>query len=658
MRRFGFSLGLAALFFCFVQTAKAEETSIFVKNIEGAGENRQKALADAFQNAVRKAVGTYTLSSSYDDGDTLDEKIFLNADAVVKSHNVVASEATPDGFMIVIDAEIVRNEMMKYIQKTASTEVGEGELANLLAKRNAVNSAVKSLELLFMNWRENVYRSEKYGDLSIADNDDVSGDVVHISIPFILTFNWQAYGVFLSKVRNVLSRIAIDKTSGVWDSVWKQGHRDRLDEKIDAFYVKAGLATKDQYGRVERQNSSNYGGVMILSHSDNGLVKYELYIVPQQIKKAFENLLEPKAELRFALTSKGGGTMASRAIAGEIRSFGWHYFYIYDDDMGLDEPRGGEQIAILSDKIRTEFQNNHGSYRDEWAEKRLFRATIPVPLKAAERVAGCSISVQSKNEDRYEDYGFAGVIVHDRGGITSEAITEAEWRRIDGKPVQAVKQTSPKLTAPIKSAPQGGVSSTAPQPMAEATPTRVVTIKISAKDKTLKDRIQDMVNLAPSVSSAGMWFKLSGEVESRELKQEMLKAAGAALIYAKRGDAYRQRIRALIADVSAFEAQFFITCPSCVGSKTVDGNCSTCSGSGRCKNANCRGGRHLVRQIQGSHYEICRECKGTGQCTKCHGTGKTQTRCLRCQGNGKTVNLDSVASAYRDSVDGISEAFQ
>ena len=106
MRRFGFSLGLAALFFCFVQTAKAEETSIFVKNIEGAGENRQKALADAFQNAVRKAVGTYTLSSSYDDGDTLDEKIFLNADAVVKSHNVVASEATPDGFMIVIDAEI------------------------------------------------------------------------------------------------------------------------------------------------------------------------------------------------------------------------------------------------------------------------------------------------------------------------------------------------------------------------------------------------------------------------------------------------------------------------------------------------------------------------------------------------------------------------
>ena len=111
MRRFGFSLGLAALFFCFIQTAKAEETSIFVKNIEGAGENRQKALADAFQNAVRKAVGTYTLSSSYDDGDTLDEKIFLNADAVVKSHNVVASEATPDGFMIVIDAEIVRNEL-------------------------------------------------------------------------------------------------------------------------------------------------------------------------------------------------------------------------------------------------------------------------------------------------------------------------------------------------------------------------------------------------------------------------------------------------------------------------------------------------------------------------------------------------------------------
>ena len=113
MKRFSCAIGLLLL--CFFQTATAEETSIVVKNIEGAGENRQKALADAFQNAIRKAVGTYVFSSVRDDSETLDEKIYLNADAVVKNHTVIGSEATPDGFTIVIDAEIVRNEMMKYI---------------------------------------------------------------------------------------------------------------------------------------------------------------------------------------------------------------------------------------------------------------------------------------------------------------------------------------------------------------------------------------------------------------------------------------------------------------------------------------------------------------------------------------------------------------
>ena len=80
-----------------------------------------------------------------------------------------------------------------------------------------MNNAGKSLELIFMNWRENVYRVEKYGNLSIAADDDANGETVHVSIPFIVTFNWHAYDVFLSKVKNILSRIAIAKTGGEWN---------------------------------------------------------------------------------------------------------------------------------------------------------------------------------------------------------------------------------------------------------------------------------------------------------------------------------------------------------------------------------------------------------------------------------------------------------
>ena len=111
--------------------------------------------------------------------------------------------------------------MMKYIRREVTTKVGEGELANLLAKRQAINNAVQSLNLLFQNWRENVYRAEKYGNITIASDDNAESDTVRLSVPFIITFRWDAYGVFLSKVRNVLSQIAIDKTRGEYDK--KQG---------------------------------------------------------------------------------------------------------------------------------------------------------------------------------------------------------------------------------------------------------------------------------------------------------------------------------------------------------------------------------------------------------------------------------------------------
>ncbi len=217
--------------------------AIAVHGVEGRGKDEQTALNNAFRNAIRKAIGSYVVSSTATDGETVDKKVFDNCDAVVSKYEIVEREEQDGKLTIVIDAEIIRNEMMKYIQKTASTEVGEGELANLLAKRNAVNNAVGSLELLFMNWRENVYRVEKYGNLSIAADDDTNADTVHVSIPFIVTFNWQAYEVFLSKVRNILARIAISRTSGEWNLRRSDGWgSDDFMKVLAPFYVKAGIA--------------------------------------------------------------------------------------------------------------------------------------------------------------------------------------------------------------------------------------------------------------------------------------------------------------------------------------------------------------------------------------------------------------------------------
>ena len=631
------------------------EGVITVKDVEGVGETQQKALVYAFQNAIRKALGSYVISSAQYDGESYDEQIFINADAVVKHYDVV--EVREDGNLVsvLINAEIVRNEMMKYIKKTVSSEVGEGELANLLAKRNAVNNAVKSLELLFMNWRENVYRVEKYGNLAIAADDDAEGDTVMISVPFIITFNWQAYAVFLSKLRNILSRIAIEKTSGALITTGDYSKdselKDRFNQAVKDFYVRAGLAKKDQYDNIDYENSSNYGGVVLLSHEGEQIMRYELYIVPQQIKKSLESILDANAEIRFSLTSKGGGTIASRLIPGEVRSYGWSYFNWFDhfahENLGSEDSSSSYEVAIISDKIRTEFRRNWSWY-DEWTERRLFRATISVPLSAATKVAGCSISVQPMSDEGRDG--------NRSGDITSQTIPDAEWARIDGKPRQKVTAPNQRAGAKPILASSGGAETPSPT-TSPRTIAPHVSIKISDKDKTLKARVDELGKAPPDASSAGKWFKLSGEVESRELRQEMLKATGAALVYAKKADVYQAKVRPQINDVSAFEETFFANCPTCGGSKTVSKRCATCSGDGACHSPGCRNGGHLVRQIQGTHWEPCRECKGTGQCKKCGGTGNIQSNCPHCKGRGKAINPDSVAEAYRNCVACIEEAF-
>ena len=292
---------------------------------------------------------------------------------------------------------------------------------------------------------------------------------------------------------------------------------------------------------------------------------------------------------------------------------------------------------------------------DEWAEKRLFRATVPVPLDAAARITGCTISIRSMNEERRQEG-------HDRY-ITSQTMPDAEWARVDGKPRQKVAPHSPQGAAKPKAPTQRSVNRTQtppskPQANDTASPVPSAPIAITEKDKALKSRVDELWNSLPDTTSASKWYKLSSEVESRELRQEMLKATGAALVHSKRSDVYQSRVRSLIKDVAAFEETFVATCPTCNGTKVSTTKCTTCSGDGVCHAPGCRNGGHLVRQIQGTHWEQCRQCKGTGRCQKCGGTGKIQSNCRHCQGKGKAMNLDSVANAYRNSVDRIEEAFR
>ena len=632
------AFGLASVAFC------DEAKVIVVKDAEGRGKSRQLALTDAFRAAISKALGSYVVSMRKLEGETLDKKIFDNSDAVVKSHKVVYDkEELPGKWKVIIDAEIIPNKMIQYIQKKASVKVGEGELANLLVKKRAIDDAVGSLELLFQNWRENTYRAEKYGQFSVSAMDSAGDETIQIAVPFIMTLRWGNYDVLLEKVRNALSRIAIDKTKGVYDAKKCRYNDDFVELNYD-FYNKVGLLRKNEYDFIrDTGNPNRYREVRILSNRANDQVVYEVYVVPNQIGEALEKILQEEAEIQFLFTSKGGRTIATSAIEAELSS--------WETDQG-----NGINRLVLRDWI---YARIRGCNSDSGSTmQKVYRATVPVPLAEASQIVGCNITVRLKDKER--DYA--------RTLVTAEAIAANEWLKLDKKPNMAapVVKKPPVKTVESPSADE----EKKPSPVAvAATPTPTVAaplqvegpavVEISKKDKKLKKQALAICRMPLEYSTAGRWFALSKEIESDELRQVVLKASGAALLASGKADVYASKVRPLLDDAESFRSAFNVQCSKCGGDGVLEEKCKACSGTGRCKNSACRNGRRLVHRLNGgSYWGLCGDCKGSMRCAKCNATGKKSSRCIRCNGKGITLSQSAVSAAYRNYVKTISQSFK
>ena len=192
----------------------------------------------------------------------------------------------------------------------------------------------------------------------------------------------------------------------------------------------------------------------------------------------------------------------------------------------------------------------------------------------------------------------------------------------------------------------------------EITVVSTESVSIPEKDKKFKKQVVELCRLPPNFDSAGKWFLLAKEIESEGLRQLVLKASGAALLYVQKQKVYNLKVKPMLKDASLFEQSFYVTCSGCAGKKNVEKKCTACAGSGVCKYSNCRNGQHLVHDFGGNHYEECRDCKGSGECQKCGASGVSKSKCLRCNGKGVAYSRDAVAEAYQNYVTAISQSFQ
>lgn len=112
--------------------------------------------------------------------------------------------------------------------------------------------------------------------------------------------------------------------------------------------------------------------------------------------------------------------------------------------------------------------------------------------------------------------------------------------------------------------------------------------------------------------------------------------------------------------VETYSCEKSTTCTSCHGNK----KCRECQGKGRLKCDACHGqgfrvhrefkknslSRKNVRDVcyscKGEKWKRCRACDSSGQCLRCHATGKIT--CERCEGLGKYQSYDYFETEYKN----------
>ena len=194
--------------------------------------------------------------------------------------------------------------------------------------------------------------------------------------------------------------------------------------------------------------------------------------------------------------------------------------------------------------------------------------------------------------------------------------------------------------------------------MNKAIPMAIAAVCVSASmafgqtmtNAQIGQKMKQLSGAAVDYKVAGDWFNLSKATDNASLKQELLKTAGAALLYAGKGDVYQKGVRSLIDDVTEFEESLIAACRECDGVGEMDGACRKCKGTGGCTYGSCQNGQVLVQGIGSlpSRWQQCRECRGTGRCQTCKGVGTVHGKCLACGGRGTVRSKDATLQAYRD----------
>ena len=233
--------------------------------VTGSGINEQRALEAAFRNAVRQAVGVYVITRSTLKDSDFKEEIYVNSDAVISSHRVL--KQTVDDGLVELTVEVVgvSNDFAKYIRERGGSKVSSTEVSNLLAKRDALNVALKSVPYIFDELMGHICTIRKTEHFKVASEDKTFGENLVVKAKYAVRPNDKALTSGLERMMALLDRVC------VCSRFWKN-----LDS-----YNHAKIARIQQKFAAEFRRNKTDGIVCFIDKGHK--VTMQCYVVPHQL---------------------------------------------------------------------------------------------------------------------------------------------------------------------------------------------------------------------------------------------------------------------------------------------------------------------------------------------------------------------------------------
>lgn len=266
---------LVFLFGMICSVAAQEESSSDIQaedsievTADGFGLTYDEALRNAYKDAVYKAVGVFLVSETKVKDEDIDEKIYLNSDAIVHNVKKLEQRREEDGaYYVKIRAYVIRNELADRIRKYVTTHVSETTVVSNLNKVDALSNALKSLELLFQNFPEKILIAEAIGEPQVDSDADFQEGMIFLKQQVRVRLDSKRYHQFTEELRFILSAVALKEYTGKYE-------RQTVDTEVQT------LSGLNQFAK------NNEDKAVVIFHNRFPPLHYFAYVIPKPVHKA------------------------------------------------------------------------------------------------------------------------------------------------------------------------------------------------------------------------------------------------------------------------------------------------------------------------------------------------------------------------------------